>query len=90
MRSSLLSVIPCPPRCDLDSLSRIARHLSTCTERYPSLLARDDAALSALTRACMAMARPLVPIDDDDDSDDNMSSLRLSALEVLSTMCAAP
>jgi hypothetical protein len=71
-----------------DYLLRCASHLSSCAERCPSILAGDDIALSSTMRTCMALARHVPKIDEYDV--DEVSSLRLMALDVLATMCSVP
>jgi len=66
-------------------LSDCATHLATCADRCPSLLAGDAASLEAVMRACMSVAQVANSQEDED-----VTYLKLSALDVLATISAVP
>ena len=68
----------------VDILSNCMSHLSACSSQCPSLLAGDETSLASLMRACMSIAQ----INSQDDED--ITFLRLSALDVLATIVCVP
>jgi len=69
----------------VDVLSKCMSHLSTCSNQCPSLLAGDETSLTALMRCCMSIAQ-LTNTQNDED----ITFLRLSALDVFATISAVP
>lgn len=68
----------------LNILSSCMSHISACSEQCPSLLAGNDQALTALLRSFMAIAQ--IPSQEDEE----IAALRLSALEIIATVCSVP
>ena len=70
---------------NVDTLSKCMSHLSTASSQCPSLLAGDEASLTSLMRACMSIAQ-IVNSEEDED----VTFLKLSALDVFATITAVP
>ena len=73
------------PSTQVDMLSSCVSHLSTCSNQCPSLLAGDESSLTALMRACMSIAQIT-----NHDNDEDVTFLKLSALDVFATISAVP
>mmetsp|Transcript_8011 Transcript_8011/g.18079 ORF Transcript_8011/g.18079 Transcript_8011/m.18079 type:complete len:1133 (-) Transcript_8011:122-3520(-) len=69
----------------MDVLSNCMSHLSTCSNQCPSLLAGDDTCLLALMRGCTSIAQIT-----NTQNDEDVTFLRLSALDVFATITAVP
>ena len=79
------STTPQSTATQVDVLSNCMSHLSTCSNQCPSLLAGDETSLTSLMRACMSIAQ-LANVHNDED----ITFLRLSALDVFATITAVP
>jgi hypothetical protein len=73
-----------PVPSHLDVLTSCMGHLSTCSLQCPSMLAGGESSLTFLMRSCMSIAQ----ISSHDDED--ITFLRLSALDVLATISGIP
>lgn len=68
---------------DTDAISQCMSHLSSASIECPSLLAGGDTILTILLQTCMAVAQL-------GRNDDEFTFVKLSALDVLSTICSVP
>jgi len=73
------------PSTQVEVLSNCMSHLATCASQCPSLLAGDETSLEALMRACMSIAKT-----NNSEEEEDVTFLRLSALDVFATISAVP
>lgn len=85
MLEALVAASSTQASAQVEVLSKCMSHLSTCANLCPSLLAGDEISLTALMQASMSIAQLANPQNDED-----ITFLRLSALDVFATISAVP